>query len=121
MIGYVTVGTNDLTAAGRFYDELLSLVGAKRVMEDERFIGWGAGKGAPMLLVMKPFDGKPATVGNGVMVAFAAGSRENVDALYAKARALGAADEGAPGVRTGTFYGAYARDLDGNKICFFVM
>ena len=121
MIGYVTVGTNDLARAGKFYDDLLGVLGAKRVMESERFIGWGAGKGQPMLMVMKPFDGKPATAGNGAMVAFFAGDQGKVDALHKKARELGAADEGAPGIRSGTFYGAYARDLDGNKICFFVM
>jgi predicted lactoylglutathione lyase len=121
MIGYVTIGTNDLARAGKFYDELLGLLGATRAMEAERYIGWGAGKGSPMLMVMKPFDGKPATVGNGVMVSFFAGSQEKVDEMYKKARELGSADEGAPGNRGGTFYGAYARDLDGNKICFFVM
>jgi catechol 2,3-dioxygenase-like lactoylglutathione lyase family enzyme len=121
MIGYVTIGTNDLARAGKFYDELLGMLGAKRAMESERYIGWGAGQGSPMLMVMKPFDGKPATVGNGVMVSFFAGSQEKVDAMYKKARELGSADEGAPGNRGGSFYGAYARDLDGNKICFFVM
>ena len=70
MIGYVTIGTNDLARAGKFYDELLGLIDAKRAMESERYIGWGAGKGSPMLMVMKPYDGKPATVGNGAMVAF---------------------------------------------------
>lgn len=121
MIGYVTVGTNDLARAATFYDALLAEIGGRRAMEDERYIGWGAGEGSPLLLVMKPFDGKPATVGNGAMVALAAGSQAKVDALYAKAIALGARDEGAPGNRGGSFYGAYCRDLDGNKLCFFVM
>ncbi len=121
MIGYVTVGTNDLARAATFYDALLQEIGGTRAMEDARYIGWGGGAGSPMLLVMKPFDGKPATVGNGAMVALAAGSQAKVDALYAKAIALGAQDEGAPGNRGGTFYGAYCRDLDGNKLCFFVM
>ena len=121
MIGYLTLGTNDLARGAGFYDALLAELGAKRVMENDRFIGWGAGKGQPMLMLMKPYDGKPATSGNGVMVALAAGSHEKVDALYAKARSLGAADEGAPGIRSGTFYGAYCRDLDGNKLCFFTM
>lgn len=121
MIGYLTIGTNDLARAGKFYDELLGSLGAKRVMESDRYICWGAGKDQPLLMVTKPFDGKPATVGNGVMVAFFAGSEVNVDAMHAKARSLGSADEGAPGNRGGSFYGAYARDLDGNKICFFVM
>lgn len=121
MIGYVTIGTNDLERAGKFYDELLGILGAKRAMESDRYIGWGTDPSAPMVMVMKPFDGKPATVGNGAMVALFAGAQDKVDALYNKARALGGADEGAPGNRGGTFYGAYARDLDGNKLCFFVM
>ncbi len=90
MIGYVTVGTNDLARAATFYDALLAEIGGRRAMEDERYIGWGAGEGSPLLLVMK-------------------------------AIALGARDEGAPGNRGGSFYGAYCRDLDGNKLCFFVM
>lgn len=121
MIGYVTLGTNDLARAGKFYDELLQEIGGKRAMEEERYIGWGAGAGSPMLLLIKPFDGKPASVGNGVMVALAAGSQEKVDAMHKKALALGARDEGAPGNRGGSFYGAYCRDLDGNKLCFFIM
>ncbi len=121
MIGYVTLGTNDLARAAKFYDEVLQKIDAKRVMETERFIAWSTGKGAPMLLLMKPFNGQPASVGNGVMVSLAAGSTEKVDALYHQAMALGSVDEGAPGPRTGTFYGAYCRDPDGNKLCFFTM
>ncbi len=121
MIGYVTLGTNDLAKAASFYDGLLSVLGAKRVMEYDRFIAWSTGQGTPMLLLMKPYDDQPATVGNGVMVALAAGSQDNVNALHAKAMSLGGADEGAPGIRTGTFYGAYCRDLEGNKLCFFTM
>lgn len=121
MIGYVTLGTNDLARATKFYDDLLKELGAGRAMESDRFIGWGTGAGSPMLLLIKPFDGQPATAGNGTMVAIAAGSQAKVDAMYAKAMALGAKDEGAPGNRGGTFYGAYCRDLDGNKLCFFNM
>jgi len=121
MIGYVTLGTNDLARGAGFYDGVLAELGAKRVMDMERFIAWAVAPGTPMLLLMKPFDGKPATVGNGTMVSLAAGSHEKVDALYQKAIALGAADEGAPGIRSGTFYGAYVRDLEGNKLCFFTM
>ena len=121
MIGYVTMGTNDLARAAKFYDELLSGIGAGRVMESERFVAWATGPGQPMLLAMKPFNGQPATVGNGMMVSLAVGSQENVDAMYKKAISLGSQDEGAPGNRGGSFYGAYCRDLDGNKICFFTM
>jgi len=121
MIGYVTLGSNDRQKAGAFYDELLGLLGAKRAMVDgDRFIGWSNGQGA-MLAVIKPYDGNPATVGNGNMVSLAVGSRENVDKIHAKALALGGKDEGAPGLRGGHFYGAYFRDLDGNKLCAFHM
>jgi len=121
MIGYVTLGSNDRKKAGAFYDELLGLLGAKRVMEDgDRLILWSNGQG-PMLGVIKPFDGNPATVGNGDMVALAVGSRENVDKIHAKAMALGGKDEGAPGERSGAFYGGYFRDLDGNKLVAFHM
>jgi predicted lactoylglutathione lyase len=122
MIGYVTLGTNDIARAGKFYDALLGDMGAKRGMENERFIAWMVDPKVPALAVIKPFDGKPATVGNGVMISLAAGSRDKVNALHAKAMSLGGKDEGAPGPRgDGGFYGAYCRDLDGNKLCFFHM
>ena len=121
MIGYVTIGTNDLARAGAFYDAVLGDLGAGRVMESDRYLVWTTGAGQPMLMVTKPFDGGAATVGNGNMVALAAASHEQVDALYAKATGLGATDEGKPGLRGDDFYGAYCRDLDGNKLCFFKM
>jgi len=121
MIGYVTLGTNDLARAGKFYDELLAPIGAKRAMEMDRFIAWTTGAGAPMLLAMKPFDGQQATPGNGTMVAIHVADHAQIDALHAKALALGGKDEGAPGPRAGSFYGGYVRDLDGNKLCFFNM
>lgn len=120
MIGYVTLGTNDLPRAAAFYDRLLAAVGATRAWQTERGIGWSTGRG-PSLAVMKPFDGKAATAGNGTMVSLLAESREKVDELYELARELGAADEGAPGARSPKFYGAYFRDLDGNKLCVFRM
>ena len=122
MIGYVTLGTNDITRAGKFYDALLGEIGAKRGMQNDHFIAWGVSPDKPGLGVIKPFDGKPATVGNGVMVSLAAGSKDKVNALHAKAMALGGKDEGAPGPRgDGGFYAAYCRDLDGNKLSFFCM
>jgi predicted lactoylglutathione lyase len=121
MIGYVTIGTNDLQRAAAFYDALLAEVGAKRMMENEQFIAWSARPDAPGLGVTKPFDKKPATVGNGVMVALEAASPAQVDALHRKALQLGATDEGAPGPRGGGFYAGYFRDLDGNKLNFFHM
>lgn len=121
MIGYVTLGTNDLPRAAKFYDALLGDMGAKRVMEDGRFVAWGAKPDAPSLGVIKPYDGKAATIGNGVMVGLAVKNPQQVDALYKKAMQLGATDEGPPGLRGGTFYAAYFRDLDGNKLNFFCM
>ncbi|MEN9706432.1 MAG: hypothetical protein RLZZ393_2311 [Pseudomonadota bacterium] len=119
MIGYLTLGTNDLARAAAFYDALLAELGAKRFMETERSIAWSVTPGTPGLSVCKPFDGQPATGGNGTMVALAASSHEQVNALHARALSLGAKDEGAPGLRGPTYYGAYWRDLDGNKLCAF--
>ncbi len=123
MIGYVTLGTNDLKKAAAFYDALLGEIGAKRAMEDAgRMIGWGTGAGAPMLAAIVPADGKKATVGNGVMIALNVGSPEAVKKIHAKAMKLGGTDEGAPGPRgTGGFHGGYFRDLDGNKLVAFCM
>jgi catechol 2,3-dioxygenase-like lactoylglutathione lyase family enzyme len=121
MIGYVTLGTNDLARAARFYDGLLIALGATRWLEGEREIVWARPEGGPAISVLKPFDGRPATVGNGVMVGLAMGSRAEVDALYAIALNLGASDEGKPGPRGSNFYAAYFRDLDGNKLnAFFI-
>ena len=121
MIGYVTLGTNDFARAAKFYDALLGTVGAKRAMDMETFIAWAAGPGQPMLSIIKPFDGKAATAGNGVMVALAVDSRAKVDAVYKKAMELGAKDEGPVGPRGEGFYAGYFRDLDGNKLNVFFM
>jgi catechol 2,3-dioxygenase-like lactoylglutathione lyase family enzyme len=120
VIGYVTLGTNDLPRATSFYDELFKVIGAGRLMESDRFVAWGVAQDKPSLGVCKPWDQKPATVGNGVMVALVVDSNAKVDAMYAKALSLGATDEGAPGPRgLPGFYAAYFRDLDGNKLnCF---
>lgn len=119
MIGYVTLGTNDLPRAARFYDEIMPMLGQKRVMENERYITWGTDMSAPMLCAIMPFDGNAASVGNGTMVALAANSKETVDRVYARAIALGAKDEGAAGPRGEGFYGGYFRDMDGNKLAVF--
>jgi predicted lactoylglutathione lyase len=119
MIGYVTLGTNDLDRAARFYDALLGEIGASRMMQGERFVAWAVAPDKPSLGVIKPWDGKPATVGNGVMVALVVDSPAKVDALYRKAMELGGTDEGKPGPRGDGFYAAYFRDLDGNKLNFF--
>ncbi len=121
MIGYTSVGTNDLDKAVHFYSELLALLGAKPFFKTDRGIGWGVSADKPMFSVLKPFDGQAATAGNGTMVAFAAANPEEVQALHAKALALGGTDEGAPGPRGNGFYGAYFRDLDGNKLAAYCM
>jgi predicted lactoylglutathione lyase len=121
MIGYTTLGTNDLPRAARFYDALLGEFGAKRAMENDHFICWAANPGAAMVAVIKPYDGKPATVGNGVMVALVASSKAQVDAIHRKALELGGKDEGAPGPRGDGFYAGYFRDLDGNKLNAFFL
>jgi catechol 2,3-dioxygenase-like lactoylglutathione lyase family enzyme len=121
MIGYVTLGTNDLARASKFYDALLAEIGGKRQMESDRFVSWSAGEHSPGLGVIKPFDGKTATGGNGTMVALVVDSRDKVDKLYNKALKLGAKDEGPPGLRWGNFYVGYFRDLDGNKLNAFCM
>ena len=121
MIGYTTVGTNDLPRAIAFYDALFAEVGIKQLMKFERGIGWGVSFDKPSFAVMTPFDGKPATVGNGVMIGLALATIDQVKAIHAKALALGGTDEGAPGARGGNFYGAYFRDLDDNKLAAFCM
>jgi catechol 2,3-dioxygenase-like lactoylglutathione lyase family enzyme len=118
MIGYVSVGTNDWNRALAFYDALMGELGAKRVMDFGTFVAWTQGKGKPGFALAQPHNKKPATIGNGSMVAFQVDKPEQVDALYKKAMSLGAADEGPPGDRGDNYYGAYFRDLDGNKLNF---
>ena len=123
MIGYVTLGTNDIESAAKFYDVLLAEIGARRFMEFGGFIAWSVSPDRPALAITKPFDGNTATVGNGVMIALQVDSPEEVNLVYNKAIELGAKDEGAAGPRgvlTG-FYAGYLRDLDGNKLNVFCM
>lgn len=121
MIGYTTIGTNDLARAAAFYDALFAELGAKRLWEAPKMIGWGRSMDEPTFVVCAPFDGAPATAGNGTMVALAVKDPQQVDALHAKALSLGATDEGAAGPRGKTFYAGYLRDLDGNKFNFFCL
>lgn len=123
MLGYVTLGTNDMEKAAAFYDKICAEFGVGRMMEDENFIAWanpatgGCGVG-----LTKPFDGQPATVGNGVMIAFQAENKEQVDKVYKLAIELGAKDEGEAGPRgDGSFYAGYFRDPDGHKCNVFCM
>ncbi len=125
MIGYVTLGTNDLEKARGFYTGLVAELGGSELMrmEENGFTLFGTQWGAPGIAVTTPHDGNAATVGNGVMVALAMDTRAKADAVYAKALELGGTCEGAPGLRgpegDQAFYGAYFRDLDGNKLCAF--
>jgi catechol 2,3-dioxygenase-like lactoylglutathione lyase family enzyme len=120
MIGYVTLGTNDLPRAKTFYDSLLAEIGIQRLMAfGDRGYAWGVSMDKPSLAIMKPFDKQPATVGNGVMVAIVVDTRDKVDRLHKKALELGGKDEGPVGLRGEGFYAGYFRDLDGNKLNVF--
>ncbi len=121
MLGYVTIGVKDMGRAEEFYNALLAEIGAKQLFGQDRIKFYGTGPEDSMLAVCIPYDEDEAQPGNGCMVAIPGGSREGVDKLYAKAMELGATDEGEPGERLPIFYGAYVRDLDGNKLCFFEM
>ena len=124
MIGYITIGTNDMVRAQKFYDAVLGEVGAKRNWDNDRMTGWTTGARAPTLVVTKPYDQMAATVGNGTMVALSMNSQDDVKKIHAKAVLLGGKDEGAPGFRGGDnsgFFGGYFRDLDGNKLAAFCM
>ena len=121
MLGYVTVGVSDIERACDFYGALLEEVGGKQLFGQDRIKFYGTGLGSPMLAICIPYDQNDPAPGNGNMIAIPGGSREGVDKLYQKAIQLGASDEGEPGERLPVFYGAYVRDLDGNKLCFFEM
>ena len=127
MIGYVTLGTNDLDGARSYYDALLGTLGAKRLMqlEENGFTLYGIDMTTPSIALTTPYNGQPAQPGNGNMIALQMQERAQVDALHAKAIELGGSDEGAPGVRGDegpmAFYAGYFRDPEGNKLCAFRM
>ena len=126
MIGYVTLGTNDLERAVAYYDALFGSIGIGRFLEEPgNFVAWAPGENAPGVAVTVPFDKAPATVGNGTMVALFMESPAHVDAFHEKALALGGTNEGDPGFRppgkSSGFYAGYFRDLDGNKLNAFCM
>ena len=121
MIGYVTLGTNDLARGARFYDALAQDMGVPRMYEWEHAIAWGTPGGGAGIGLTRPFDGAPASIGNGVMVALEAKDTAQVDRLHATALAHGGTCEGAPGPRGEGLYAAYFRDPDGNKLNAFVM
>lgn len=123
MIGYITIGTNNIDRARKFFDGVFGEIGAKRGWDNERMTGWSTGKG-PQVMVIKPYDGQPATFGNGTMIALAVSSPDDVRKMHAKALSSGGKDEGAPGFRgaeNSGFFGGYFRDLDGNKFVAFCM
>lgn len=119
MIGYIMVGVKDMKRAAAFYDEVLGTLGARRKMDYEKFVLWNDAADKPSFSICIPYDGQPATVGNGSMVAFPVANAEEVHKVYDCALENGAADEGAPGMREGGYYIGYFRDLDGNKLAAY--
>ena len=121
MIGYVTIGTNDLARAAAFYDALLAEIGAKRTIDSEGFIAWTVDPRRPGLCLTRPYDKRPATVGNGTMAGIVVPTRDAVARVHARALALGGTDEGPVGARGPDFFAGYFRDLDGNKLVVYSM
>jgi catechol 2,3-dioxygenase-like lactoylglutathione lyase family enzyme len=121
VIGYVTIGTNDLGRATAFYDFLFGFVGIRRVREEPgRWVAWGASPASPSVAVAVPHNRERATAGNGAMVALEFKTAAEVAAVHALAVALGGSDEGAPGPREdGRYFAAFFRDRDGNKLNAF--
>ena len=126
MIGYVTLGTDDLDRARAYFDELLGTIGAKRILQLDHsptgFTMYGTTMSRPALVVTRPYDGEPANCGNGTMVALVMDSKENVHSFHAKALELGGTNEGDPGYRGDPkfgYYFAYFRDPDGHKFAVF--
>ena len=117
MIAYTTVGTNNMERAGAFYDALFAELGGSRAWATDEFIAWSCEPRDRLFAVAVPYDGQPATVGNGVMIALVARTTDDVDRVYAMAIELGATSEGPAGPRSSSgFYAGYFRDLDGNKL-----
>ena len=123
MIGYVTIGALDVEKSGQFYDAVMGAIGAERKFKDGDWIGYGPkGEDKHSVYVCPPFDKKPARAGNGIMIAFRAKKRADVNAAHDAALKSGGTDEGAPGPRPADskdYYGAYMRDPTGNKICIY--
>jgi catechol 2,3-dioxygenase-like lactoylglutathione lyase family enzyme len=120
MIGYVTIGVSDMEKAYAFYDGLFGELGGKQMFGQDRIKFYGTGRGQPMVAICVPYDQQAQHPGNGNMLALPV-KRDDIDRVYRKALELGATDEGEPGERLPVFYGAYIRDPDGNKICFYEM
>ncbi|QUJ78289.1 VOC family protein [Sulfitobacter albidus] len=121
MIGYVTIGVRDMERAKAFYANLFEGKGGKVVIDNGRIAFISVARGQPMVAVCEPYDKGDPAPGNGTMIAFTADTKQEADQMHARALELGATDDGAPGQRIpDRFYGAYVRDPDGNKLCFFV-
>jgi len=128
MFTYVCLGTNNLERASRFYDAVLGALGLSRcdVSQEpdwEGWVGWGTyergGRNEAALWLCEPFNGAPASTGNGTMVAIRANSWRQVDQFHSAALTNGGSSEGEPGLRPqydADFYAAYVRDPDGNKV-----
>ncbi|KCZ94245.1 VOC family protein [Hyphomonas johnsonii] len=122
MIGYAVIGSDDIDSAGKFYDPIAQLLGARRIHAFDRGIFYGVTEFE--LAVVTPFNGEAMRPGNGTMVALKAPSRKVVNEVHALALETGGIDEGAPGIRRreeSGFYGAYFRDPEGNKLCVYRM
>lgn len=123
MISHIFIGITDHARAYAFYAAIMGELGyvLKFTEPEKSWSGWfEQGVPRPLVVIGKPVNGEAMSVGNGQMLALLAKSRSCVDAAYAKAMALGGSCEGAPGLRPHYhphYYGAYFRDLDGNKIC----
>ena len=123
MIGYVTIGARDMAASAKFYDAVFAAIGGERKSAEGDWIFYGLKGADGMVGLCKPYDKNPASFGNGSMLGFKAGSKDQVAAAHVAALANGGTDEGAPGFRpadaTSGFYGAYMRDPVGNKLCVY--
>ena len=121
MLAGVCVGSNDLSKASAFYDEVLATIGMSRTMQNHMEVGYGPTGEPGTFWVLRPFNGQVATAGNGSQVMFVADTKEQVDAFHQAAMDAGARNDGAPGKRDYRkgYYGAYCRDLDGNKLHVF--
>ncbi|MET1255912.1 VOC family protein [Aliikangiella maris] len=120
LLSHSMLGTNDIDRAKNFYEQIFSLIQGSQLYRSERMVFWEFEQSEGKFAIAKPFDDKPATAGNGTMVALKLKSPELVSQVYAKAIEIGATCEGGPGKRgDGEFFAAYFRDLDQNKIAIF--
>lgn len=119
MIGYITLGTNNITKAAEFYDAIFEELGARKVHNYDRFVSWAVEGSDIFFAIMTPYNQEPASFGNGSMIAIKVLDESVAQGVHAKAMTLGAKNEGDPGIRQANYYCAYFRDLDGNKLNFY--